>query len=99
MTQAILEIVFMLTIATFLGYKIGVLLERRRGRQLNQLYDRQAKKLEELTFDLNHCIQVRRRVQSQLYQLRKKQEAQEEAAPTVVDGQGKIKTATHPKKE
>ncbi len=99
MTQAILEIVFMLAVSTFLGYKIGVLFERRRSRLLQRLYDRQSKKVEELTFDLNHCIQVRRRVQSQLYQLRKQQEIQEEATPSIIDSQGKIKTMPRHQKE
>lgn len=90
MIQAVVEVVFMLSVAAFFGYKIGSLIEQRKSRKLQTAFNRQTQKLEELAFDLNYCTQTRRRIQSQLRDLQRRLEIPSEAPYAVVDTHGKI---------
>lgn len=90
MIQAVVEVVFMLSVAAFLGYKMGTLIEQRKRRKLQTAFNRQTQKLEELAFDLNYCTQTRRRIQSQLRELQKRLEVPSEVPHTIIDTHGKI---------
>lgn len=90
MIQAVVEVVLMLSVATFLGYKIGTLMEQRKSRKLQTAFNRQAQELAELTFDLNYCTQTRRRIQSQLSALQKRLEIPSEVSHAVVNAHGKV---------
>ncbi len=90
LTQAILEIMLMLLVAAFLGYKIGSLLAQRKFRKTEAKLVQKDREIQELQFDLNQCVQIRRRTQSSLNQLRKQLNVPAEAPRRVVNEQGKV---------
>lgn len=90
--QTVLEIVFMLLVAAFIGYKIGSLVEQGKTRKVRNLLKKKEQKLEELDFDLHQCVRVRRRLQSQLYNLQKELEAKTEVPAAMVNSKGAIIT-------
>ncbi len=92
LTQAIIEIMLMLLVAAFLGYKIGSLVTSRKFRHTQSALAQKDREIQELQFDLNHCVQIRRRTQTSLNQLRKQLVAPE-APRTVVTDQGKVQRA------
>lgn len=82
----------MLLVASFIGYRIGSLLEQRKTRKLHSHLKEKEQKLEELDFDLHQCIRVRRRLQSQFYNLQEELKAKTEVPAAMVDAKGAIVT-------
>lgn len=88
--QAILEIVFMLLVAAFIGYKAGRLLNMRQTRNLRFTLKKKEQKVEELQFDLNQCVRVRRRLHHQIFNLQKELETRPMASAAVVNDKGTV---------
>lgn len=86
--QAILEIIFMLLGAAFIGYKTGRFLEMRQTRNLRYTLKKKEQKAEELEFDLNQCVRVRRRLHNQIFNLQKELETRPMASAAVVNDKG-----------